>query len=105
MKLYAWQTRENTPWYIYWDDDNPLGVEYRGITEDIFQRTVLTNPHTGNTARFRLNPHTGLGELFKDMTFYSFDMAIDHRTESYENCKLISKGQWAWVNPQLYVNR
>jgi hypothetical protein len=104
LKIYAWQTDIKKDWYIYYDDDNPLGIEWVGRTPDIFCRTTLTNLHTGQTARYRLNPHTGRGELFKDMTFYSFNMVRDPRTEEFENCKLISKGTWAYTNPQLYVN-
>ena len=94
MKLYIWQNDPATKWHIYYDFDHPLGIQLQGNTDNLFQRTKLTNSSVEKTATFRLNPHNALGELFVGMTFYQFKLIPDLRQELKQNCILNSDTHW-----------
>jgi len=101
VKLYIWQNTKGTNWYIHLDYDHPLGRQLRGKTRNLFTRTPLSLPGQDQTAHFRMNPRTGVGELFMNMRFYQFLLEQDHRDGNKEYCILQSVDKWLIQTPNL----
>lgn len=101
MKVYIWQNNRGSKWYIHYDYDHPLDKQLRGTTEDLFSRTLLTCESVDKKATFRMNPRTGCGELFTDMSFYQFLLQEDTRQDHKEKCILHSTGRWLVQHPKL----
>ena len=101
MKVYIWQTTPKSLWYIYWDYGDPISRELSGTTHNLFSRTELRHETASKTARFRMDPQTGLGTIFSDMSYYQFLLLPDTRQGNKTQCRLISSGKWLIHNPKL----